>query len=135
MTDMNAFFDDVVSTHALIRDWLAGGATDAAVCIELLAHFAPGFSMISPGGKRLDKAGLAAFFSAAAGSRPGLHMQIADLVLLQESDHGATVSYREFQSQPGAQPTDRWSTVVYEKTSDGRLLWRHLHETWAAPQA
>lgn len=132
MIAMNAFFDDVVSTHALIRDWLAGGATDAAVCIELLAHFAPGFSMISPGGKRLDKGGLAAFFNTAAGSRPGLKMQITDLALLQQSDHGATVSYRECQSQPGAEPTQRWSTVVYEKMPDGRLRWRHLHETWAA---
>lgn len=135
MSDMHPFFDDVVSTHELIRGWLAGATTEAAAYTALLARFAPGFSMISPGGKVLDKAGLAAFFSAAAGSRPGLHMQIADLALLQESDHGATVSYREFQSQPGAQPSERWSTVVYEKTSDGGLLWRHLHETWAAPQA
>lgn len=135
MSDMHPFFDDVVSTHELIRDWLAGVSTDAAACSALLARFAPGFSMISPAGKVLDKAGLAAFFSAASGSRPGLHMRIADLVLLQESEQGATVSYRERQTQTGAQPTERWSTVVYEKTPDGRLLWRHLHETWAAPQA
>ena len=135
MSDMHAFFDDVVSTHELIRGWLAGATTDAAVYTALLARFAPGFSMISPGGKVLDKAGLAAFFNTAAGSRPGLEMQIADLLLLQESEHGATVSYRERQTQTGAQPTERWSTVVYEKTPDGRLLWRHLHETWAAPQA
>ena len=135
MSDMHPFFDDVVSTHELIRDWLAGATTNAALCTALLARFAPGFSMISPTGKVLDKAGLAAFFNTAAGSRPGLHMQIADLVLLQQSEHGATVSYRERQTQAGAQPTERWSTVVYEKTPEGRLLWRHLHETWAAPQA
>ena len=135
MSDMHPFFHDVVSTHELIRDGLAGATTDAAACSALLARFAPGFSMISPGGKMLDKAGLAAFFSATAGSRPGLHMQIADLVLLQQSEQGATVSYRERQTQTGAQPTERWSTVVYEKTPEGRLLWRHLHETWAAPQA
>lgn len=135
MSNMHPFFDDVVSTHELIRDWLAGATTDAALCNALLARFAPGFSMISPAGKVLDKAGLAAFFNTAAGSRPGLHMQIADLVLLQQSEHGATVSYRERQTQAGAQPTERWSTVVYEKTPEGRLLWRHLHETWAASQA
>lgn len=135
MSDMQPFFDDVVATHELIREWLAGATTDAAVCTALLARFAPGFSMISPAGKVLDKRALAAFFTTAAGSRPGLQMQIADLALLQQSAHGATVSYRERQTQPMVDATERWSTVVYEKTADGKLLWRHLHETWVAPQA
>lgn len=58
--------------------------------------------MVAPGGKQLDSAGLTAFFRAAGGSRPGLQMRISDLVLIQESAAGATVSYREFQSLPSA---------------------------------
>ena len=132
MTATNPYFDDVLSTHVLIREWLSGEATAAENCADLLARFSPGFTMVAPGGMRLDHAGLTTFFQGAGGSRPGLAMRIADLQLIQESATGATVSYREFQSLPGAENTERWSTVVYEKTPDGALLWRHLHETWAA---
>ncbi len=133
---MNAatpYFDDVLATHVLIREWLGGEAAAPESCANLLARFSPDFTMISPGGKQLDAAGLTAFFRAAGGSRPGLQMHIADLVLIQESAAGATVSYRELQSMPGAENTQRLSTVVYEKTPGGALLWRHLHETWVAP--
>lgn len=131
MTATNPCFDDVLSTHVLIRAWLSGEAA-AGNCAQLLARFSPDFTMVTPGGMRLDHAGLTGFFQGAGGSRPGLAMRITDLQLIQESATGATVSYREFQSLPGAENTERWSTVVYEKTSDGGLLWRHLHETWAA---
>lgn len=130
MTVSNRYFDDVLSTHGLIRDWLAGSDMQAEKQASLLARFAPDFSMVAPSGKQLGMAGLAALFTAAAGSRPGLQMLITDLVLLQQSDTGATVTYRERQSQSGLHASERLSTVVYEKTPDGRLLWRHLHEAW-----
>ena len=132
MNATNPYFDDVLSTHILIRAWLSGEAAAPAHCAELLARFSPAFTMVAPGGKQLDSASLTAFFRAAGGSRPGLQMRISDLVLIQESAAGATVSYREFQSLPGAENTERLSTVVYEKTPAGALLWRHLHETWVA---
>ena len=132
MNDTNPFFDDVLSTHALIRDWLSGEAAAPAHCAELLARFSPAFTMVAPGGKQLDHAGLTAFFRAAGGSRPGLQMRLSDLVVIQDSASGATVSYRECQSLPGGETTERLSTVVYDKTPAGALLWRHLHETWVA---
>ena len=132
MTASNRYFDDVLSTHVLIRDWLSGTANGAEKYAALLARFSADFTMISPSGTRLDSAGLTAFFSGAAGSRPGLRMQITDLVLLQQGSTGAVVGYREIQSQPGLETTERWSTVVYENAPDGPLLWRHLHETWIA---
>ena len=135
MNASNPYFDDVLSTHVLIRAWLSGEATAPQHCADLLARFSPGFTMVAPGGMRLDGAGLAALFQGAGGSRPGLAMRITDFQLIQESAAGATVSYREFQSLPGAENTERWSTVVYEKTASGALLWHHLHETWAAPAA
>ena len=133
MNTANPYFDDVLATHVLIREWLAGEVRNSEHCADLLLRFSPAFTMISPGGKLLDAAGLTAFFQAAGGSRPGLQMHISDLVLIQESATGASVSYREFQSLPGGENTQRLSTVVYEKTPHGKLLWRHLHETWVAP--
>ena len=132
MNATNPCFDEVLSTHALIRDWLSGEAATPEYCAQLLAHFSPAFTMVAPGGKQLDHAGLTAFFRAAGGSRPGLQMRLSDLVLIQESAAGATVSYRECQSLPGGENTERLSTVVYDKTPAGALLWRHLHETWVA---
>ena len=130
MNATNPCFDDVLSTHALIRDWLSGEATAPEHCAQLLARFSPAFTMVAPGGKQLDHAGLTAFFRAAGGSRPGLQMRLSDLVLIQDSAAGASVSYRECQSLPGGENTERLSTVVYDKTPAGALLWRHLHETW-----
>ena len=132
MNATNPCFDEVLSTHALIRDWLSGEAATPEYCAQLLAHFSPAFTMVAPGGKQLDHAGLTAFFRAAGGSRPGLQMRLSDLVLIQDSAAGASVSYREYQSLPGGDSTERLSTVVYEKTPAGALLWRHLHETWVA---
>nr|WP_314630787.1 DUF4440 domain-containing protein [uncultured Janthinobacterium sp.] len=132
MNDKNRYFDDVLATHVLIRQWLSGEATAPEHCAALLARFSPHFTMISPGGKPLDAAGLTAFFQAAGGSRPGLQMHISDLVVIQESAAGACVTYRELQSLPGGENTQRWSTVVYDTTPAGTLLWRHLHETWVA---
>ncbi|KAB8057534.1 DUF4440 domain-containing protein [Janthinobacterium sp. FT14W] len=125
-------FDDVLSTHVLIREWLSGEATAPEHCAALLARFSPDFTMVSPGGKPLDHAGLTAFFQGAGGSRPGLLMRIFDLTLIQDSATGASVAYREYQSLPGGDSTARLSTVVYDKTPAGTLLWRHLHETWTA---
>ena len=130
MKTTNPCFDDVLSTHVLIREWLSGGATAPDHCAALLARFSPDFTMVAPGGRQLDRAGLAAFFQGAGGSRPGLQMRLSDLVLIQESAAGATVSYRDCQSLPGGEHTERLSTVVYDKTPTGALLWRHLHETW-----
>lgn len=132
MTAANRYFDDVLATHVLIRDWLSGTANGAEKCAALLARFSADFTMIAPSGTRLDSAGLAAFFTSAAGSRPCLQMHITDLILLQQGSAGAVVGYREIQSQSGLETTERWSTVVYDHTNDGRLLWRHLHETWVA---
>ena len=130
MTATNPYFDDVLSTHVLIREWLSGEATAPAHCADLLARFSPAFTMVAPGGKQLDHAGLTKFFRAAGGSRPGLQMRLSDLVLIQDCAAGASVSYRECQSLPGGENTERLSTVVYDKTPAGALLWRHLHETW-----
>ena len=135
MNHENTYFDDVLATHVLIRKWLGGEAVSAQDCDALLARFSPAFTMISPAGKQLDHAGLTAFFRAAGGSRPGLQMHISDLVLIQENAAGASVSYREYQSLPGGESTQRLSTVVYETTPAGTLLWRHLHETWVAAVA
>ncbi|MGK5044569.1 DUF4440 domain-containing protein [Janthinobacterium sp. GB4P2] len=132
MNATNPYFDDVLSTHVLIRAWLAGETTAPDHCAALLARFSPDFTMVAPGGQQLDGAGLTTFFRAAGGSRPDLAMRITDLTLIQESAAGASVTYRECQSLPGGDSTERLSTVVYDKTPAGTLLWRHLHETWVA---
>ena len=42
MTATNPYFDDVLSTHVLIRAWLSGEAA-AENCAQLLARFSPAF--------------------------------------------------------------------------------------------
>ncbi|CDG85995.1 hypothetical protein [Janthinobacterium agaricidamnosum] len=132
MNHDNPYFLEVIDTHVLIRQWLGGESSDPQVCAALLARFSPDYSMVGTGGQRLDFMKLSGFFRSAAGSRPGLEIGLSDLTLLQQSASGAVVAYRESQSLPGGDLTARLSTVVFDRDGAGKLLWRHLHETWIA---
>lgn len=92
-------------------------------------RFSPQFSMVSPLGRALDFAALNELFLMAGGKKLGFRIELSELCGLALHDAGATVSYREQQTDATGLHSDRRSTVVFEKV-DGRILWRHLHETF-----
>ena len=128
MNDYREYFDEVIEAHRLIEQWFAS-VQSPAVLENLLARFSPQFSMVSPLGRVLDFAALNELFLLASGKKLGFRIELSELRGLALHDAGATVSYREQQTDATGLHSDRRSTVVFEKV-DGRILWRHLHETF-----
>lgn len=128
MTDYTEYFDEVIQAHVAIEQWLAE-ERDAGELDHLLARFSPQFSMVSPLGRVLDFDALNELFLMAGGRKLGFRIELSELRGIALHDAGATVSYREQQTDATGLHSDRRSTVVFEKV-DGKILWRHLHETF-----
>jgi len=131
MTDYTHYFDEVIQAHEAIERWFAVEEDEAAL-ERLLTRFSPRFSMVTPLGRVLDSEALRALFQMAGGKKSGFRIELGELTGIALHEGGATVSYREQQTDAGGLHTDRRSTVVFEKTESGRVIWRHLHETFCS---
>ena len=130
MTDYSSYFDLVKETHVEIEGWFSG--LEPGVLPVLLARFSPQFSMIAPNGKVLDAQGVETLFEQLRGARPGLKITLSEFKGLALHAGAAVISYRELQEEHNGNRSDRRATVVFEKAADGKVLWRHLHETFCA---
>ncbi|MBV7572873.1 DUF4440 domain-containing protein [Pseudomonas sp. PDM32] len=128
MTDYTEYFDEVIQAHEAIEQWLAE-ERDASDLEKLLVRFSPQFSMVSPLGRVLDFDALNDLFTLAGGKKLGFRIELSELLGIALYEGGATVSYREQQTDATGLHSDRRSTVVFEKLDD-RILWRHLQETF-----
>ena len=128
MTDYSSYFDLVKETHVEIEGWFSG--LEPGVLPVLLARFSAQFSMIAPNGKALDAQGVETLFEQLRGARPGLKITLSEFKGLALHAGGAVISYRELQEEHNGNRSDRRATVVFEKAADGKVLWRHLHETF-----
>ncbi|WPN46338.1 MULTISPECIES: DUF4440 domain-containing protein [unclassified Pseudomonas] len=128
MTDYTKYFDEVIQAHVAIEQWLAEERA-ASELENLLSRFSPEFSMVSPLGRVLDFDALSELFTLAGGKKLGFRIELSELCGIALHDGGATVSYREQQTDATGQHSDRRSTVVFEK-AEGRIFWRHLQETF-----
>ena len=129
MTDYADYFDEVIQAHEAIERWFAVEEEEGAL-ERLLTRFSPRFSMMTPLGRVLDFEALRALFQMAGGKKSGFRIELDELRGIALHEGGATVSYREQQTDASGLHTDRRSTVVFEKTESGRVIWRHLHETF-----
>jgi hypothetical protein len=131
MTDYSEYFEEVIQAHEAIERWFAVEGDDAEL-ERLLARFSAEFSMVSPLGRVLDFEALSALFRMAGGKKRGFKIELSELCGIALHERGATVSYREQQTDASELHTDRRSTVVFEKLESGRVIWRHLQETFCA---
>jgi hypothetical protein len=129
MTDYTEYFDEVIQAHVAIEQWLAEDR-DEAELEQLLTRFSPQFSMVSPLGRVLDFAALNELFLLAGGKKLGFRIELSELRGVALYDSGAVVSYREQQTDAMGLHSDRRSSAVFEKQADGKVVWRHLHETF-----
>ncbi|MBP5946573.1 MULTISPECIES: DUF4440 domain-containing protein [unclassified Pseudomonas] len=129
MTDYTDYFAEVIEAHEAIERWFAV-AEDETALERLLTRFSPRFSMISPLGRVLDFEALRGLFQIAGGKKNGFRIELSQLHGIALHERGATLSYREQQSDASGLHTDRQSTVVFEKLESGRVVWLHLHETF-----
>jgi hypothetical protein len=131
MTDYSEYFEEVIQAHEAIERWFAVEGDDAEL-ERLLARFSPEFSMISPLGRMLNFEALSALFRMAGGKKRGFKIELSELCGIALHERGAMVSYREQQTDASGLHTDRRSTVAFEKLESGRVIWRHLQETFCA---
>lgn len=129
---MNRYFKEVLDAHVLIQNWLGHLDANDTIYETLLSRFSPSYSMVTPTGVMLDFDALSSFFRTQRGSREGLEIKIKDMKIISENETGATVFYKELQQLPEQNATLRFSTVVFELSEDGRVIWCHLHETATA---
>lgn len=131
MTDYSEYFEEVIQAHEAIERWFAVEGDDAEL-ERLLVRFSPEFSMVSPLGRVLDFEALSGLFQMAGGKKRGFKIELSELCGIALHERGAMVSYREQQTDASGLHTDRRSTVVFEKLESGRVIWRHLQETFCA---
>lgn len=119
---------EIDGLHRVLQRWFrAEGERDAAT---VLAHFDPGYTMVTPAGKVLTLDMFRTALPGFWGSRPGLVMQISGETLVHAGPGFALMTYVERQTLAGT-TTDRFSTVLM-LDAGGTPVWRHLHETMIA---
>ncbi|MER1710035.1 hypothetical protein [Proteus mirabilis] len=102
-------------------------ATQALKNIEML--LANTFSMIGITGKKINYDDVMAMFSRNAGKRPELRIETDSYNIIYQSEHWATVNYRETHYE-NKKILTRQSVVVLRRTSlDCQWQWYYLHET------
>lgn len=116
--------------HRVLQRWFrAEGERDPAL---VLAHFDPGYTMVTATGRLLTLEGFRAALPGFWGSRPGLVMEISDERVVHAAPGLAVLSYAERQRLAGA-VTDRLSTVLVLDRGEAAVpAWRHLQETMVA---
>lgn len=118
--------NSVIVLHEIIADVFNG---DGSKIPQLLGHFAPEFTMVTPAGKALPLDEVAALFTRLAGERKGVAIAIEQCQLIAQCDQLAVIQYHELQQQ-GDNHTKRISLALIDCGCQPPR-WRYLQETMA----
>ncbi|AJZ59405.1 hypothetical protein OI25_1021 [Paraburkholderia fungorum] len=129
MNNSNPYFNELADIHVEIQA-LFDGSADHGALERIMARFAPQFTLVMPSGLVLDHAGLRTTFTKLNGARPGSQITIRDMEIVSEYPSGAVVKYREYQRDSAGNANVRRSTAVLELDAHGKVMWRHLQETF-----
>ncbi|NIF82088.1 DUF4440 domain-containing protein [Comamonas sp. Tr-654] len=133
MNDQNleAAVQSIHDVHELIRTvFTEQGDAARAATQTLMQVFAEGFSMVTTGGRIVDRAQVQQVFGGAAGGRPGLQIAVDEVQPVWHA--GQHVALRYLETHVSAlERHARYSTAILEVTVSG-VLWHALHETAVA---
>ena len=125
---------EVYDSHVLIQEWFNGTDKATAQLLEqLLIMFAPDFSMVNPKGGELNRSDLESFLSGMRGARPNVRIEVTEPKVVLTGNNYCILRYEELQHME-QKILYRLSTAVFVSDNNGGVLWRHLHETWAAKE-
>jgi hypothetical protein len=124
----------VAALHDFFTRWFAGTLPAGAEGLRHLEEaLDDGFTIISPRGDELDRAGtLDAIRRAHGSSTDGPHLSIRDVRILHDAPPYALVRYVEVQDWDDGRHTERVSTALLRAdpgAPDG-VSWHAVHETW-----
>ncbi|MGG5808034.1 hypothetical protein [Falsiroseomonas sp. CW058] len=130
MTEAEACAAEVVALHALFESWLGAGQGDAA---RFEAAFDPGFAMVMPDGRKLDRAGVLDMLARGRGLRgAGFRIAVEDLAVLHAAPPLLLMHYVERQWLTGGVETARRAAALF-RLAPGGPRWVFVQETWVTP--
>lgn len=132
MTDAAAASaEEIVALHRVFEAVLGAPGQDDGGRFE--AAFAPGFAMVMPNGRRLDRAGVLDFLRQARGVRgPGFRIAIEDIAVLHAAPPLMLMHYVERQWLAGGVETARRAAALFRMEPAGPR-WLFVQETWITP--
>lgn len=130
MTEAEACAAEIVALHEVFQRVLGAPGEDDAGRFE--AAFAPGFAMVMPNGRRLDRAGVLALLREARGVRgEGFRITIEEIAVLHAAPPLMLMHYVERQVLLGHE-TSRRAAALFRMEA-GRPRWLFVQETWVVP--
>jgi hypothetical protein len=121
---------EIVALHQAFEHALGAPGGDATPRFE--AAFDPGFAMVGPTGRRLDRADTLAFLRDARGSRgAGFRIAIEDIAVLHAAPPLMLMHYIERQWVRGAETARRAVALFSLEAEPPR--WLFVQETWITP--
>lgn len=114
----------VIVLHQLIEAVFHGDGSQKA---ELLRHFADDFVMVTPTGKNLALADVAALFDRLTGARQGMAITIEQCNVISQRGDEVIIQYHELQLQQDTHSHRISLAVINCATQPPR--WRYLQET------
>jgi len=123
---------EIIALHEVFQATLGASGADDAGRYE--AAFAPGFTMVMPNGRRLERAEVLAFLRGARGVRgAGFRIAIEDATPLHIALPLVLMQYIERQWVGGAETTRR-ASALFDVSGDAPR-WLFVQETWMMPPA
>lgn len=131
MTDpVAACAAEIVALHKVFEATLGAPGADDAGRYE--AAFAPGFAMVMPNGRRLDRAAVLDFLRGARGVRgPGFRIAIEEATPLHVAPPLVVMHYIERQ-WVGCAETARRACALFDVAGPAPR-WLFVQETWVTP--
>jgi len=128
---------EIKRLHQFLEGWLNGGAqrSEAVFTESLTDILHPAFVNIQPAGILLGRDQLLDQIRDGHGASPDFRIRIRNVVVRQSLDSAGTIlaTYEEYQK--GARNSTRsdnarLSSALFQRESNDRLIWLHIHETW-----
>jgi len=124
---------EINELHGFFEQWFTGELPANDYEFKRLATvLSPGFNIVTPAGKKIDRVSLLTTLRAANGSRPDLDITIRNVNILAQLGETVLATYEEWQSEDDRAEKGRMVTVSF-LAKDGlpnNLEWLHVHETW-----
>jgi hypothetical protein len=125
---------EVADVHRFFSAWFQGDVPRTEDAWAAIANrLAPGFVLITPGGKVVSRRELVEQLRPRYGRyrESGYPIEVRRFEVRHIGDHHVVATYEEWQGR-GEDRTGRLSTAVFERdpSQPNHVRWTHVHETW-----
>jgi hypothetical protein len=130
VTDSERCAEAIVALHDAFERFLGPAGEGDTRVFE--AAFAPGFAMVMPSGRRLERSEVLDFLAGARGSRgEGFRIAIEDIAVLHAAPPLLLMHYVERQWLAGGETARRAAALF--RLEPGGPRWLFVQETWVTP--